>query len=410
MMKKLILFGLAFVLLVFSGNAQAWDVYKAGIPDVDKANVPPGPPGALDMSCWQAAASNLLGGAGYGTGANAQARANSIYGQLTLDLGTANMGCADRAINYWLYTYGKNPDDVNEYRPGNDYTDVTLIDKTGAGGLTPADYDFLLDELVRCQYVAVKLDLPPHCITLVGGDYERNRVPPPDPPPLSQSIWHDSDRDVGNGPDGVNDDVYTNTWGLGTWDLVEYPAWNAQAYVTLCPGLDKPEDAVRNYDVAYFLADTDQDGVWTPMFREAGIKAPDYDDPHWDSLDPDGLTVVIGNESLPEMEKIVYLLVDYFDRVPGRAALEDIRLVDDAGTEWLPTSVIPSADDGQLLFTWALDYQPAWERIVFPDDKYMLLDDDVKDWNLATVCIPEPATVALLGLGALAALRRRRKL
>ena len=401
-----------------------FDVYKYSqdgtlVPDVDKPDrdgdlIWPDPG---DMSCWQAAASNVLGAAGYGIGAGvaatAQQRADRIYGQLNADLGFVNPGFCERAVNYWLYTYGKNPNSP-EYMPNNPYTDVTVVQNLSTGltladiGGVRSDYNHLLDELARCQYVAVGFDQPEHCMTLVGGNYWPNNAEPP----VDKSIWHDSDRDKGDTvthpvPIGasVDDDVYTNAPAPGfanAWSLIDYPTQQANRYMTLCPGLNKPEDAVRNYDVAYYLQDTDGDGrLDDPAFRVAG--QANYGDPMWTA---DGLEVEIQNEPIEEMHKEVYLLVDYKDRVAGR--VENILLRDDRGNTWIPTSVA-SPDDGQLLFTWVLDYQPQFETIIFPNIKYNTLTGDVKDWDVATICVPEPATMTLLALGGLAVLRRRRR-
>ena len=402
---------------------ENFDVYKYSqdgtlVPDVDKPDRDGDMlwPDPVDMSCWQAAASNVLGAAGYGIGAGAaataQQRADHIYGQLNNDLGFVNRGACERAVNYWLYTYGKNPNS-QEYMPNNSYTDVTVVQKLSTGltlldvGGVRSDYNHLLDELARCQYVAVGFDDPAHCMTLVGGNYWPNNGEPP----VDKSIWHDSDRDTPDtvthpSPTGpivsIDDDVYTNAPIMGNaWSLIDYPTSQANRYMTLCPGLNKPEDAVRNYDVAYYLQDTDQDGVWDPKFRVAG--EADYGDPMWTA---DGLEVEIQNEQIDEMHKEVYLLVDYKDRVAGR--FENILLRDDRGNTWNPTS-IASLDDGQLLFTWELDYQPQFEAIIFPNNAYNLLDSYVKDWDVATICVPEPATMTLLALGGLAVLRKRRK-
>ena len=95
---------------------------------------------------------------------------------------------------------------------------------------------------------------------------------------------------------------------------------------------------------------------------------------------------------------------------------DDIYVVDDQGNEYKNPVVTHSTDEGQLSYYWILDDQPAWEKIVFPDDSYRLLgdkaDNDVKDWDLATYCngvppIPEPAGLGLIGLAALAWKRRR---
>ena len=376
-----------------------YDVYKNGVPDVDKVPLPPAPG---DNSCWQATAANLLGGAGYGLGG-----AQGIYNQLTNDLGKNNLGATWNAVNYWLYTYGKNPNSP-EFQPNNAYTDVTVKERYAAG-LTVVDYNFLLDELKRCQYVGVGFDIPPHCMTLVGGDYE-NAVPPGS---TTKSVWHDSDitQAGGNG-----NDVYINDFAthFGQWDLatnvfpppvVDYEQ-KAQTYTVLCPGLNKPLAAMMNYDVAYFMNDPTKTADWAPGFRVAGEMGSMYPAPMWDPLEPNQ-TVIIGNEYIKDKYKEVWLLVDYKDRDPNRA--EQIILIDDAGKLWSPTSVTDSNDGGQSLYYWELDYQPHMEKIVFPNDAYMTLTDYVKDWDVSTICVPEPCTVALLGMGAMVLFRRRKR-
>jgi hypothetical protein len=105
------------------------------------------------------------------------------------------------------------------------------------------------------------------------------------------------------------------------------------------------------------------------------------------------------------MSKEIYLLVDYFDRVPDRDTLEllTLKVVDPAGVEVTlgPTSVTSSEDDGQLLFVWKLDFQPNSEQIIFPDAKYQTLLGNVKDWDVATKCVPEPGALILLAMAFL---------
>ncbi len=412
-------------------DVYAYSTDGTPIPDVDKNFH-----GHLGTnSCWQATAANLLGAAGYGKppipNPTAQQRADHIYTQLTTDLGTANMGCADKAVNYWLYTYGKNPASA-EFMPGINYTDVTkcLLPVPLAPYAAPPGinigYNWLLDELKRDpgQYVAVLFDDPAHCMTLVGGNYWNN---PNGKIDGNKSIWHDSDGAIpgqqgpggGDNPDTVthpppigaltDDDVYTNQPCVnGWWTLLDYwsgPTSHADAYVTLCPGLNKPQEAMENYDIAYYMQADPVDGdnlLNDPMFRIAGAMAGQVGGPQF----VDDVTLLVENLFVPEWHKEVYLLVDYIDRVAGRQ--ENITLLSDDGRTWNPT-VTASADDGQLLFEWVLDYQPGWEKINFPGNKYSLLNGDVKDWDLSTICVPEPATLALLALGGVAALVRRRR-
>ncbi|MFW6133210.1 MAG: PEP-CTERM sorting domain-containing protein [Planctomycetota bacterium] len=368
------------------------------IPDVNKVN----PSDPNDASCWQASAANILAAAGYGTGATAQQKANSIYSQMTAAWGTAGGGAPDQAITWWLANYGKNPSS-SEYAPDNFYTDVTAEYRT----LTQQDYDFLRGELERCQYVGVQFDSPAHAVTMVGWDHT---------PTPTQSIWHDSDVNTTSpGDDAYENDFSSNQWSL---DFLGTGGQNyltqANGYTTFCPGLDKPTEAMQNYDVAW------HPGPGGPAYREGGDKAgfyapPDgwqesYTDPNGDMFHP----FRINNEFDPDLKKEIYLLVDYYKRDPNYAD-EDIRLryTDDQGQEVIlaPTAAPQlSADDGQVLFTWELDYQPDAEEILFPSHTdYGMLEGEVAWWDVATICVPEPASLGVVGLVGAVLLRRRRR-
>jgi len=70
-------------------------------------------------TCWLATASNMLAGAGYGTGATVQARADNIYNQLVTQFGTGS-GWTDVAVSWWLQSSN------NLWKGLNEYTDVTV--------------------------------------------------------------------------------------------------------------------------------------------------------------------------------------------------------------------------------------------------------------------------------------------
>ena len=389
----------------FTTPAAAYDVYK-NTPDVDKSQLPPLPG---DKSCWQACAANLLGGGGWGLTANTQQNADAIYGHMTAHFTTANPGKPEIAVNWWLYNYGYNPDAVGGwYQPSKTYNDVTVVGKS----LVAGDYDFLLDELTRCQYVSVSWEFSDgmqafyHCLTLVGGNYSGIHVPPGNP---LQSVWHDSDRDNG----GNDDDVYNNTFagGGGSWSI-NYPnatTSNAYKYVTLCPGEQKPASAMENYDAAWHR-DYDGNGNEIQVWRIAGTNK-NWGNPTWDPHGQGNNTLLqIPNEVILDKHKIVHLLVDYKDRnydPNSPSGAPDIILEDDQGNVVTNLVITISADGGQILYTWTMDDQPPFERIIFPNTDYFNLSGDVKDFNVATECVPEPMTMSLLLIGGLAILRRR---
>jgi hypothetical protein len=378
----------------------AYDVYKA-VPDVDKTD----PSNVHDLSCWLADAANILAGAGWGKAGETdpQRRANAIYrDQLMPNFGNgAYMGASGVAVNWWLYRYGYNPDAGSDYyRPELKYSDVTML---GFGGpLTKADYKFLLDELKRCQYVSLTFerdgpnpDDPPirHALTLVGGNY-----PDPSGSEGAITVVHDSNGDQGS----TGDDEYTSEWE-GEDDLWFIGDDQAMYATILCPGLQKPKSAMENYDVAYFNQ-CDSSGHVTQTFRYAGAKKNRYtnDQGGHEARWLDDTILMVPNEAIDNRQKELWLLIDFVNRGVDRA-VPDIRVVDDDGRQYSPLPDYQWSDErGQILFHWRLNDQPAWEKIVFPDDSYRKLGsigfNQVKDWNLATTCVPEPTSLSLVGL------------
>ena len=390
------------------------------VPDVDKAG------GPADQSCWLAAAANILGAAGWGQGLNAQAKAVNIYNNdLMPHFGNgALLGWSSVAVNWWLLNNGYNPNSP-DYNPGLTYNNITIIQPpAGLVNLTMPQYDWLLNQLSACQYVNVALDPPSpgHEMTLVGGNFSNTAMPTG-----QVSLWHDNN---GDAVAGVNLEIApnvpnpaNNTWWIRHRNNPQL--WGTKNATVLCPGLQKPDAAMRNFDIAWFK-DMDAASNLINNQRVAGNMAGIYHGPggaiglEWEgtTLEPEA---VIPNQFMPEpWYKEVYLLVDYVDQ-NVRATFPNIAKIKlKVGNNlYDPTKPVSWDDDGgQALFYWKLDAedgQPGWESIVFPDPSYKSLYDigtglggPVKDWNVATICVPEPATMCLLAFGALALVARRR--
>ncbi|MBM4018047.1 MAG: hypothetical protein FJ288_06910 [Planctomycetes bacterium] len=212
------------------------------VPDVDKP--------VADQSCWLAAAANILGAAGWGQGANAQAKAVNIYtNDLMPHFGNgALLGWSSVAVNWWLLNHGYNSNSP-DYNPLLTYNNVTIIQpQAGLANLTMAQYDWLLNELATCQYVNVAFDPPSpgHEMTLVGGNFSNTAKPAG-----SVSLWHDNN---GDAQAGVDLEIAPNMPGAGnTWWIqhrLNPQFWGTKNATVLCPGLQKPDSAMQNFDIA----------------------------------------------------------------------------------------------------------------------------------------------------------------
>jgi hypothetical protein len=379
------------------------------VPDVDKPN-------PADQSCWLAAAANVLAAAGWGpAGLNAQARAMSIYNNdLMTHFGNgAWLGWSSVAINWWLLNHGYNPNST-QYNHDLQYNNVTIITPApGAPGFTMAQYDQILGELTNSQYVNVAFDPPSpgHEMTLVGGNYWNNSNFPNNP----VSLWTDNN---GDAIVGQNTEISPNLQApiSGEWRVNHrniQPFYRPNIATILCPGLQKDDVMIKNYDVAYFkdmVADEHGNPILVNATRIAGANAQNYTGPNgMPDIEWGGSTeqpeVIIPNLPMPDpWYKEIELLVDYVDRNVLVANPNLANIVVKVGAIiYNPDWVKWTADQGQALFHWTLDDQPGWETIVFPDASYQTLYDistglggPVKDWNLATLCVPEPSTCLTL--------------
>ncbi len=421
---SLIVAVLAFIWLAAPAWAQVnYDVDPVksqdgtAVPDVDKPNL-------ADQSCWLASAANVLGAAGWGPqGLNAQARAVSIYNNdLMPHFGNgAWLGWSSVAINWWLLNYGYNPNST-EYNPNLTYNNVTIY--TAPGGFAMPQYDSILGELPKNQYVNVAFDPPSpgHEMTLVGGNYWNNSNFPNNP---RVSLWHDNNSDAVAGQDteiSINMLGPANEWRVNHRNI--NPLYLPNTATILCPGLQKDATLINNYDVAYFK-DMKLDDTGSPVLfnnhRISGTSAPLYHLPNgqsdiqWATGSAQQPEVMIPNMQMPEpWYKEIELLVDYVDRnvLVNHPNIANIFVK--VGNNLIPPdSITWAADGGQALFVWKLDEldgQPGWESIVFPDASYKNLFDlsvipaaggPVKDWNLATNCVPEPGTCLMAALAAM---------
>jgi hypothetical protein len=437
------------VLALVVGPAAAYDVGPVlstdgtPVPDTNKQGVPPAP-APDDLGCWAATAANVLGASGWGVGVNAQARAASIYADFIANF---KVNAADQylkvagdcpaAAQWWVNTIGLNSAKIGQgFDPTNKFINFSIKQMT----LYEVDYNFLLNQLANGKYVGVKWSIPGadvgHGMTLVGGDYGPNGGGANPNAPLS--VWHDSDRDgvnVNPPPQWLADQPHLNTWGpnsewrLDYWDTthVRDDDWWGDGYFTAGQGSPKPAGAVTNFDVHHFIGlgplqhDATGDFYGTQVTTlTTGAKLGVYRSPtgnynaEWAS---DGATLLVPNQAQASDYKVLYLSVDFrAAQDPATSDIAQIKVIDDTGVAATLTDTEWAADNGQVLLTYTFDRQPAWETVTFPIDPntntshYKDLDagGSIYGWNLATECVPEPATMGLLALGALAALARRR--
>jgi hypothetical protein len=114
-------------------------------PDSDK----PLPVPLGDNSCWMHTASNMLAGAGYGTGTTVQARADAIFAQMSAHYGTANRGWPDAALQWWLVS-------TNNTWTTNLYSMVTVLgNKSRAPWANPDAPQDMGDSLRNCNMVGM---------------------------------------------------------------------------------------------------------------------------------------------------------------------------------------------------------------------------------------------------------------
>ena len=144
-------------------------------PDVDKAGHGHG----NNPTCWIAAASNLLAGAGYGDGNNVQERADDIYNEMVVHYGANSCGWDDTAMNWWLQ------DANNKWKNSNPYTVVNYHgDKNNRPPYAITNLPEIIgDNLRKCDFLSLSIRRPTcNSSTGTGGH--------------SVACWGDSGADV----------------------------------------------------------------------------------------------------------------------------------------------------------------------------------------------------------------------
>jgi hypothetical protein len=231
---------------IFMKMAPASDVDKG--PPAPTMPCNPGEP-IIDNSCWLATASNMLAGAGYGTGTTVQARADEIYGEMVAHYGKRCGGWTDAALSWWLSS-------GNNTWTDNPYTVVTVY-----GNKSPKNpwsnsngSQFIGNELRRCQFVGLSISWPVagstigsggHAITAWGDISLTKENPIPINPPVVRLT--DSDNETGGNVQNYRYDDYTNpnpggpNEGNGWYINYDNNHPYIKHIVTLCP-TDDPSD------------------------------------------------------------------------------------------------------------------------------------------------------------------------
>ena len=379
--------------------AGAWDVHQNNVPDVEKADHMHG---GLP-TCFMAAASNQLAAGGWGQGATAQARADSIYNDMTAHYGTANGGWCDIAAGWWLWAIGMNPASPPPQMPfsmnfkvynASDYAKQgARPNNWPAGGAQYGNYNGLLNDLNAGSYVNIGIRPDAtgedgHCVTLVGGDYYGN-----DGTARGQAVIHDNEGDL-SPPDG-NDDAYDNV-GTPTWTTSYNTAWKCYSASVLAPGAMQGPWNTPGYWFGWYGDGTRQTS-FAPQWQvyDGGET---YMSPYWRTSHTSAVVFTSAGSPAP---KDVYVTVDF---AIDQGATPDIRMLDQTGN---PADLVGVEWFGSdyARYHFRFDGVPVFEEILFPTPEYYDLTGAVFNWSASNV--PEPATLSLLALGGLAMLRRR---
>ena len=125
------------------------------------------------------------------------------------------------------------------------------------------------------------------------------------------------------------------------------------------------------------------------------------------------ITLHLDNDPTPRPLKHIYIELEYYTSGSGDLGMPGYNLPDGVYLVGNPKAVIEPLDDGWKLLRVCATFEPnpPWEEMTL----YFLVEEFspgtvlIDYIHVATECVPEPGTMALLGLGAVALIRRRRK-
>ncbi len=191
-------------------------------------------------------------------------------------------------------------------------------------------------------------------------------------------------------PAALADDLIPPPWERYT-EGTTYQEWDT--WETVGPATYVADDYYNPYGIPWAY-DYEDGEVWDYLGRNALVM---------DNGDP--LEIYIDNtgDSSPDTWKDIYLqIVWHWDGTPSIPELYT------PGTGW----TVAITDEFQLEGDWwytryhfHIEPNPDYEEIdIWPADGWNLVIDQIV---VDTICLPEPATLSLLGFGALALIRRR---
>ena len=186
-----------------------------------------------------------------------------------------------------------------------------------------------------------------------------------------------------NDPQWVGGSPTSQTWEFNT--LLPYP--HTMPFEVDNPWGD-PELTVINGNYPDWVAGTDPTGGEIPTWHIGP-----------DGLDG-GIDILVWNDPTPRDQKIIYIQITS-DKAPGPTSPTV-----PGGTTTYPQSPWQIGGTPYYVYTAQIDlpFNPPYEWIHYDFPESTNIAEIVID----TLCIPEPMTLALLGVGAVALIRRRR--